>query len=92
MNHTELNKLIDEYGLIKDSNSCRLTYKDFIIAYVNDNFINRTTGNVAYCLEFTGYVDSVDYEASKKFIEERIKKVKEMIVRRKKHELKKDFE
>lgn len=91
MNYAELNKLIDEYGLIKDSPSSRLTYKDYIIAYINSNFINKTTGKVAYCLEFTGYVDSVDYEASKKFIEARIKIVKEMIVRNKKAELEKDF-
>jgi hypothetical protein len=92
MNYAELNKLIDEYGLIKDSPSSRLTYKDYIIAYINSNFINKTTGKVAYCLEFSGYVDSVDYEASKKFVEERIKIVKEMIVRNKKVELENDFQ
>ena len=91
MNYAELNKLIDEYGLIKDSPSSRLTYKDYIIAYINSNFINKTTGKVAYCLEFSGYVDSVDYEASKKFVEERIKIVKEMIVRNKKYDLEQDF-
>jgi hypothetical protein len=69
-----------------------LTYKDYIIAYINSNFINKTTGKVAYCLEFSGYVDSVDYEASKKFVEERIKIVKEMIVRNKKAELENDFQ
>jgi hypothetical protein len=92
MNYAELNKLIDEYGLIKDSHSIRLTYKDYIIAFINSNFINKTTGKVAYCLEFSGYVDSVDYEASKKFVEERIKIVKEMIVRNKKAELENDFQ
>ena len=92
MNHSELHKLIDEYGLVEDGHSSRLTYKDYIIAYVNNNFINKSTGKVAYCLEFTGYVDSVDYEASKKFVEERIKIVKEMIVRNKKVELENDFQ
>ena len=92
MNCEELNKLINDYGLVKDSPSSRLTYKDFIVAYINSNFFNKTTGKVAYCLEFTGYVDSVDYEASKKFIETRIKCIKEKIVRRKKYEIKKDFE
>jgi hypothetical protein len=92
MNCEELNKLINDYGLVKDSPSSRLTYKDYIIAYINSNFINKTTGKVAYCLEFSGYVDSVDYEASKKFVEERIKIVKEMIVRNKKVELENDFQ
>lgn len=92
MNYAELQKLMNEYGLIQDGHSSRLTYKDYIIAYVHNNFINKTTGKVAYCLEFTGYVDTVDYEKAKKYTEERIKIVKEMIVRNKKAELENDFQ
>ncbi len=91
MNYEELHKLMNKYGLIQDSHSSRLTYKDYIIAYVHNNFINQSTGKVAYCLEFTGYVDTVDYEKAKKYTEERIKNVKEMIVRTKKYELEQDF-
>ena len=91
MNHSELHKLIDEYGLLEDGHS-RLTYKDYIIAYVNNNFINKSTGKVAYSLEFTGYGYSADYDDSKKFIEARIKIVKEIIVRNKKAELENDFQ
>ena len=90
MTYSELMKLVNEYGLKYEH--YRLTYKDYIIANVYDNLIDNKTRETAYCLKFSGYVDTMDYELSKKYAKERIKLVKEMIIRNKKAELEEDFE
>lgn len=90
MNYTELHKLIDEYAL-KDECHC-LTFKNNIVAYINNNLIDNSTREIAYELKFTGCVNTMNYELAKKYTEERIKIVKEMIVRNKKAELENDFQ
>lgn len=90
MNYTELHKLIDEYAL-KEECHC-LTFKNNIVAYLNSNLIDNSTREIAYELKFTGYVNTMNYELAKKYIEERIKFIKERIIRNKKVELEQDFE
>ena len=89
MNYSELHKLINEYGLQELGNI--LVFKQYIIANINSNLIDNTTREIAYCLKFTGYVDTMDYELAKKYTVERIKMIKEMIIRNKKVELEEDF-
>jgi len=99
MTYSELMKLVNEYGLKYEH--YRLTYKDYIIANVYDNLIfpqleqipsDNKTRETAYCLKFSGYYDTMIYELAKKYTEDRIKLVKEMIIRNKKAELEEDFE
>ncbi|MBO7526691.1 MAG: hypothetical protein J6T74_02190 [Clostridia bacterium] len=89
MNYTELHKLIDEYGLKEEGHW--LIFKSHIVAYMNNNLIDNSTREIAYCLKFTGYVETMNYELSKKYTEERIKLIKEKIIRNKKYELEQDF-
>lgn len=89
MNYTELHKLINEYGLQEWKHS--LIFKNYIVANINDNLIDNSTREIAYELKFTGYVNTMNYELSKKYIEERIKFIKERIIRNKKIELEEDF-
>lgn len=90
MNYTELHKLINEYGLQEWKHS--LIFKNYIVANINDNLIDNSTREIAYGLKFTGYVNTMNYELAKKYTEERIKLIKEMIIRNKKYELEQDFE
>lgn len=90
MNYTELHKLIDEYAL-KDECHC-LTFKNNIVAYINNNLIDNSTREIAYELKFTGCVNTMNYELAKKYIKERIKFIKERIIRNKKAELENDFQ
>lgn len=90
MNYTELHKLIDEYAL-KDECHC-LTFKNNIVAYINSNLIDNSTREIAYELKFPGCVNTMNYELAKKYIKERIKFIKERIIRNKKAELENDFQ
>lgn len=87
MTYSELHKLIDEYGL--EELCQRLTYKDYIVATI---YCNKSLGKDVYCLDFFGIYYNIDnYEESKKYTEERIKIIKELIITIKKAELEKDF-
>lgn len=90
MNYTELHKLINEYGLQEWKHS--LIFNKYIVANINNNLIDNSTREIAYELKFTGYVNTMNYELAKKYTEERIKLIKEMIIRNKKYELEQDFE
>lgn len=90
MNYTELHKLINEYGLQEWKHS--LIFNKYIVAHINNNLIDNLTREIAYELKFTGYVNTMNYELAKKYTEERIKLIKEMIIRNKKYELEQDFE
>ena len=90
MNHSELHKLIDVYAL-KEECHC-LTFKNNIVAYINNNLIDNSTHELAYELKFPGCVNTMNYELAKKYIKERIKFIKERIIRNKKEELENDFQ
>ena len=90
MTYEEMHNLIDEYAL-KDECHC-LTFKNNIVAYINSNLIDNSTREIAYELKFTGCVNTMNYELAKKYIKERIKFIKERIIRNKKAELENDFQ
>lgn len=90
MNYSELHKLINEYGLQEWKHS--LIFNKYIVANINNNLIDNSTREIAYELRFTGYVNTINYELAKKYTEERIKMIKEMIIRNKKVELENDFQ
>lgn len=90
MNYSELHKLIDEYGLKEEGHW--LFFNSHIVAHINSNLIDNSTHEIAYFVKFVGNVETMNYELSKKYTKERIKAIKELIIRDKKLELEQDFE
>lgn len=91
MNYKEMHNLINELGLKEEGH--RISFKNYTVAYVYNNFIDNKTKQIAYCLDFfSSYVRTMNYVVAKKAAAKRIAIIKEMIVRNKKVKLENDFQ
>lgn len=86
-----MHKLIDEFGLKEESH--RLSFKDYTVATINNNFIDNKTRKISYCLDFiNSYINTMNYDVAKKATAKRLVVIKDIIVANKRFDLEKDFE
>ena len=91
MTYKEMHNLIDEFGLKEEGH--RITFKNYTVANINNNFINTKTHEIAYCLDFiSSYISTTNYDVAKKAAAKRIAIIKDVIVANKRIEIERDFE
>lgn len=90
MTYKEMHNLINEFGLQEEGHM--LSFKNYIVASIKNNFINTKTKEIDYRLDFiSSYISTMNYDVAKKAAAKRIAIIKDVIIANKRIEIENDF-